>query len=147
MSILATDAGGWRQIQRAGHPMFHPLFSQHDPALGDRYNSTRPEQDQELYTDLIAGRIADVVAAYSTADNARAYGEMVTSFLFPDVLPYRIDSPAVYGFAGCNGRTLTDNVVDVMFSLATNTPFDTGLTKDCVTARPTDTFPYVAPAI
>ncbi|MFF2463674.1 DUF4331 family protein [Streptomyces mirabilis] len=50
VSILATDAGGWRQIQRAGHPMFHPLFSQHDPALGDRYNSTQPEQDQELYT-------------------------------------------------------------------------------------------------
>ena len=51
----------------------------------------------------------------------------------------------MYGFAGCNGRTLTDNVVDVMFSLATNTAFTTGLTKDCGTARPTDTFPYVAP--
>ena len=145
VSVLATDAGGWRQIQRAGHPMFHPVFSQHDPDLGDRYNTTRPDQDRELYTDLIAGRVADVVAAYDTADNARAHGEAVTAFLFPDVLPYRVGSPAVYGFAGCNGRTLTDNVVNVMFSLVTNTPFDIGLTKDCVTARPTDTFPYVAP--
>ncbi|MBZ3904360.1 DUF4331 family protein [Streptomyces griseiscabiei] len=151
VSILATDAGGWRQIQRAGHPMFQPLFSQHDPDLGDRYNTTRPDQDRELYADLIAGRIADVVAAHGaaedarTAEDARAYGEVMTGFLFPDVLPYRVGSPAVYGFAGCNGRTLTDSVVDVMFSLATNTPFDAGLTKDCVTARPTNTFPYVAP--
>ncbi|MBO4260527.1 DUF4331 family protein [Streptomyces griseorubiginosus] len=144
-SILATDAGGWRQIQRAGHPMFHPIFGQHDPDLSDRYNASLPDQDQELYADLIAGRIADVVAAYGTADNARAYGEAVTAFLFPDVLPYRVGSAAVYGFAGCNGRTLTDNVVNVMFSLATNTPFDIGLSKDCVTARPTGTFPYVAP--
>ncbi|WP_046729775.1 DUF4331 family protein [Streptomyces humi] len=146
VSVLATDAGGWRQIQRAGHPMFHPVFSQHDPELGDRYNSTRPDQDEELYSDLTARRIADVVAAYGTAENPRSYGEAVTAFLFPDVLPYRVGSPAGYGFAGCNGRTLTDNVVDVMFSLVTNTPFDAGLTKDCVTARPTDAFPYVAPA-
>lgn len=69
----------------------------------------------------------------------------MTASRFPDVLPYRVGSPAVYGFAGCNGRTLTDNVVNVMFSLVTDTPFGIGLTKDCVTARPTDTFPYVAP--
>ncbi|NEA99784.1 DUF4331 family protein [Streptomyces sp. SID13726] len=146
VSVLATDAGGWRQIQRAGHPMFHPIFSQHDPELGDRYNTTAPDQDRELYTDLIAGRVADVVAAYDTAADPRAYGEAVTAFLFPDVLPYRVGSAAGYGFAGCNGRTLTDNVVNVMFSLATNTPFDIGLTKSSVTARPTAAFPYVAPA-
>lgn len=86
-----------------------------------------------------------MVAAYDTADDARAYGEATTAFLFPDVLPYRIGSPAVCGFAGCNGRTPTDNVVDVMFSLVTNTPFDIGLNKDCATARPADTFPYVSP--
>lgn len=147
VSLLATDAGGWRQVQRAGHPMFHPIFSQHDPGLGERYNSTRPDQDQELYGELIAGRIADVVAAYGTAEDPRAYGESVTAFLFPDVLPYRVGSPAGYGFAGCNGRTLTDNVPDVMFSLTTNTPLSVGLTKDSVTARPTGTFPYVAPAV
>ncbi|MGW7543151.1 hypothetical protein ACWGKQ_18875 [Streptomyces sp. NPDC054770] len=69
-----------------------------------------------------------------------------TAFLLPNALPHRLGSPAVYGFAGCNGRTLTDNAVNVMFSLAANTPFDIGLTKDCVTALPTDAFPYVAPA-
>jgi hypothetical protein len=33
-----------------------------------------------------------------------------------------------------------------MVTLATNTPFDAGLAKDAVTARPTDAFPYAAPA-
>jgi hypothetical protein len=146
ISALATDAGGWRQIQRAGLPMVHPLFTQHDPGLGDRLNATGPDQDRELYADVIAGRVADVVAAYGTAADARAYGQAVAEILLPNVLAYRIGSPAVYGFAASNGRALTDNAVDVMLTLATNTPFDAGLTRDAVIARPAGTFPYVAPA-
>ncbi|MET8976762.1 DUF4331 family protein [Streptomyces sp. NPDC004539] len=146
VSVLATDAGGWRQIQRAGHPMFHPVFSQHDPDLGDRYNASRPDQDAELYAGLVADRVAAVVAAYGTTENAYAYGESVAAFYFPDVLPYRVGTPAGYGFAGRNGRTLTDDVVSVMFSVVTNRPFDVGVTRESVTAPPSGVFPYVAPA-
>jgi hypothetical protein len=36
--------------------------------------------------------------------------------LFPDVLPYVIGTPASYGFATRNGRTLADNAPEVMLS-------------------------------
>jgi hypothetical protein len=45
-----------------------------------------------------------------------------------------------------NGRSLTDNAPDVMFSLATNTAFTIGLTKDSITAKPSNRFPYVPEA-
>ncbi|WP_329087432.1 hypothetical protein [Streptosporangium sp. NBC_01469] len=45
-----------------------------------------------------------------------------------------------------NGRSLTDNAPDVMFSFATNTAFTIGLTGDSVAVKPTRAFPYVPSA-
>ncbi|WP_440071304.1 hypothetical protein [Streptosporangium sp. OZ121] len=86
------------------------------------------------------------VGAYGTAEDPRAYGRSVADRIFPNVLPYTVGTPAVYGFAGWNGRSLTDNAPDVMFSLATNTALTIGLMSDSVAARPTRTFPYVPSA-
>jgi hypothetical protein len=145
LSSLATDAGSWRLINRAGHPMIHPLFTQLNGDLGDRLNTTRPADDAQNYGETIADMVAAVVGAYGTVEDPHAYGEVVAGRLFPDMLPYAIGTPAVYGFAQWNGRSLTDNAPDVMFSLATNTAFTIGLTKDSVAAKPTRTFPYVLP--
>ena len=37
-----------------------------------------------------------------------------------------LDSAASFGFAGFNGRAMTDNVENVMLSLQANTPVDQG---------------------
>ena len=140
---LATDAGGWRQVNRAGHPMIHPLFTQNDEELGNRLNATRPADDKANYGTTITDAVAAVVAAYGTAGDPRAYAAAVAEKLLPDVLPYTVGTPAAYGFNDLNGRFLTDNAPDVMFSLATNTAFTIGLTKDSITAKPTNRFPYV----
>jgi hypothetical protein len=39
VSTLATDAGGWRSINRVGLPMIHPLFTQYNEDLGNRLNA------------------------------------------------------------------------------------------------------------
>ncbi|MDG4782465.1 DUF4331 family protein [Micromonospora sp. WMMD961] len=143
---LATDAGGWRQINRAGHPMIHPLLTQYNEQLGDQLNATLPADDTATYGKAVAAAVARVVAAYGTAQDPEAYGETVAARLFPDVLPYTIGTPAVYGFTGFNGRSLIDNAPDVMFSLATNSAFTIGLTKDSVTTKPASHFPYVPEA-
>ena len=143
LSSLATDGGGWRQINRTGHPMIHPLFTQYDEELGNRLNATLPADDTANYGTTIAGAVAAVVAAYGTAADPRAYGGAVAAKLLPDMLPYVVGTPAVYGFNELNGRSLTDNAPDVMFSLATNTAFTIGLTKNSVAVRPSTRFPYV----
>jgi hypothetical protein len=140
---LLTDAGGWRQVNRAGHPMIHALFTQHDGELGDELNAGRPFDDGAAFGKTIAEAVSAVVGAYGTAEDPQAYGMAVAARLFPDILPYTIGTPATFGFAEMNGRALTDNAAEVMFSLATNTAFPTGLTKDAVVTKPTRTFPYV----
>jgi hypothetical protein len=50
-----------------------------------------------------------------------------------------------FAFLGINGRSLTDNAADVMFTLAANTPIAGGIGKESVTERPTSVFPYVPP--
>jgi hypothetical protein len=66
--------------------------------------------------------------------------------LFPDVLPYVIGTPAVYGFAARNGRTLADNAPEAMLSLVTNTAVPSGLKPAVAKNQRDSNFPYVVPA-
>jgi hypothetical protein len=84
-----------------------------------------------------------MVAATGSAENPRAYAETVAQRLFPNMLPYFVGTPAVFGLAEWNGRSLTDNAPDVMFSIAANTPIRLGIGKESVTSKPRPAFPYV----
>ncbi len=122
VATLATDAGGWRSINRIGLPMIHPLFTQFNEDLGNRLNAGRPADDWATYGDVVTKAIAGVVTANGTAEEPTAYAENVARRFFPNMLPYTVGTPAAFGFTEWNGRSLTDNAPDVMFSIAANTP-------------------------
>jgi len=145
VSTLATDAGGWRSINRVGLPMIPPLFTQFNEDLGNRLNAGRPADDFAIYGESVARAIAGVVAATGTAEDPCAYAKKVAHRLLPNILPYEVGTPAVFGFADWNGRSLTDNAPNVMFSIAANAPVSLGIGKESVTAKPSKTFPYVLP--
>jgi hypothetical protein len=142
---LATDAGGWRQINRAGHPMMWPIFWPNDTDFTDPANTRHPSEDAAA-APYIGGQIAAMVAASGTSANPDGYGQTVAADLFPDVLPYVIGTPASYGFAGRNGRTRADNAPEAMLSLVTNTAVPSGLTPAITQDQRASTFPYVVPA-
>jgi len=146
VSTLATDAGGWRSINRVGLPMIHPLFTQYNEDLGNRLNAGRPSDDFATYGAAVTKAIAGVVSANGTSEDPKAYAEKVAHRFFPNILPYEIGTPAAFGFAEWNGRSLTDNAPDVMFSIAANTPVRLGIGKESVTSKPSKTFPYVPKA-
>ncbi len=143
LSTLATDAGGWRSINRTGLPMIHPLFTQFNEDLGDRLNGGRPADDFATFGETVINAVAGAVAANGTAEDPRAYAATVAHRFFPNVLPYTVGTPAVFGFAAWNGRSLTDNAPEVMFSFASNSPMRLGIGKESVTSKPSKTFPYV----
>ncbi len=147
VSSLQTDAGGWRSINRVGLPMIHPLFTQYNEDLGNRLNAGMPSSDFETYGDTVIREVAGVVAAYGTAEDARPYAERVAHRFLPNVLPYRVGTPAVFGFVEWNGRSLTDNAPDVMFTTAANTPVSLGIGKESITSKPRASFPYVPVAV
>jgi hypothetical protein len=145
---LATDAGGWRQINRAAIPMVWPLFraigGDDDSAEYGRDTVGQPGDDFENDGPRVREMVAAASGFTGTSD-PDAYGEVVARRLLPDLLPYRIGSPASFGFAGFNGRALADNAPEVMFSLVTNTALPTGLTAASAAETRGGKFPYVVP--
>ena len=87
-----------------------------------------------------------VIAANGTAGDRGAYGETVAHRVCPNILPYEVGTPAAFGFAEWNRRSLTDNAPRVMFSMAANTPVSLGIDKESVTSKPSKAFPYVPAA-
>jgi hypothetical protein len=109
-------------------------------------NTRHPEQDLAAAGDLVARQVAAVVRANGTSADPEGYGETVARQIFPDVLPYTIGTPASFGFAARNGRTLADNAPEVMLSLVSGTAIPSGLKPAGAADRRAASFPYVIPA-
>ena len=143
---LATDAGGWRQINRAGHPMMWPIFWPDDTDFSNPANDRHPSADLNAEGKNIADLVTGVVAANGTSADPQGYGHTVARVLLPDVLRYVVGTPAAYGFAARNGRTPADNAPEVMFSVVLGTAVTSGLTPSVATGQRSRTFPFVVPA-
>jgi hypothetical protein len=143
---LATDSGGWRQVNRAGHPMMWPIFWPDDTQFTNPANTRHPSEDVAADGEPIADLIAATVAASHTAADPAGYGRTVARQLFPDVLSYVVGTPATYGFAASNGRPLADNAPEAMLSLMVNAAVPSGLNPTTSEQFRTATFPYVVPA-
>lgn len=143
---LATDAGGWRQINRAGHPMMWPIFWPDDTDFTNPANTRHPSADFNAAGKDIGDKVAAVVSASGTSGDPQGYGDTVARALFPDVLPYVVGTPATYGFATRNGRTLADNAPEIMLSLVVGTAVPSGLGPAVSRQLRDKSFPYVVPA-
>ena len=143
---LATDAGGWRQVNRGGRPMMWPIFWPGDTDFSNPANTRHPSEDVAGAGEHIAGQVAAVIAASGTCTDPQGYGQAVAGDLFPDVLPYTVGTPATFGFAARNGRTLANNAPEVMMSLVTGTAIPSGLRPSVAGNRRASQFPYVVVA-
>ena len=123
-------AEGWIQADRGGRPM-QAVF-----LVGEQreaYLSGEPAND-ERFIGVFAHELEH--SGGYTAEDATA----VATKLLPDILSYDHREPARYPY---NGRTLTDDVVDVFLSMYTNgkvTGDNVGPHGDLL-----DEFPYVGP--
>jgi Domain of unknown function (DUF4331) len=143
---LATDAGGWRQINRGGHPMMWPIFWPDDTHFTNPANTRHPSQDFDAVGEFIGDQVAAVVAASGTSGDPEGYGKAVARELFSDVLPYVVGTPAIYGFATRNGRPMADNAPEAMLSLVAGTAVPSGLKPSVAKNQRDNKFPYVVRA-
>jgi hypothetical protein len=143
---LATDAHGWRQINRAGHPMMWPIFWPDDTDFTNPANARHASADFNADGKHIGDLVAAVVSASGTSAHPQGYGETVARALLPDVLRYLVGTPATYGFAARNGRTLADNAPESMLSLVPNMAVPSGLKAAVSEHLGRRSFPYVVAA-
>ncbi len=75
-----------------------------------------------------------------SAPDPGEYGKLIAARLCPNTLPYELGTSAAFKLASFNGRALGDDVLDVMLTLAANTPIVDGLAPD--RGRIRKDFPY-----
>jgi hypothetical protein len=145
---LATDAGGWGQVQRAATPLINTLYDFSEIHLDDNthadYNATHPTDDIKLYGPFVTAQTEAVVAAMGTSADPAAYAKQLTAQLFPDVLRYKVGSSANFSIGERNGRDLTVNTPEVMFALVLNTEVPMGLDATAACGGLRQEFPYVS---
>ena len=132
------------QVSRWGLPLFSHLFLENpfDDKV-EEYHQKRPAQDRACFGPTIERLVSRLTALAGSAANPDAYGKEVASRICPSMLPYEIGSEASFTLAAFNGRPLADDVLDVMFSLAANTPIADGVSPD--KTKIIDEFPYYGP--
>jgi hypothetical protein len=128
------------QIERIGLPLIQPFFNI-DDKRNEAHNKRQPRDDR----DAGRARIAEIVTLFSrlagTVERPDAYGQAVADLLTPDILQYRLGTPASFSFATRNGRRSTDDAADVVLSLLTNSPLSDHVDYD---GRIQLRFPYMA---
>ncbi|MGA8037799.1 MAG: DUF4331 family protein [Candidatus Acidiferrales bacterium] len=132
------------QVSRWGLPMItHILLS--DPALheaaAEKYNRAVPADEEALFSKQMRDFVEKVSALAHSAADPSAYATQLLPRICPGVLPYELDKPASFSFAAFNGRALTDDAMDVILTLVTNTALGDGVAPDARLIRPD--FPYL----
>ncbi|GGO94595.1 DUF4331 family protein [Wenjunlia tyrosinilytica] len=142
VSVLATDAGGWRQINRCATPLINTLFELEDAERGIDFNATRPDEDRVLYGPRVMRDTSATRAAMAGTADASAHAERVRDLLFPDVLRYEIGTEASFTPERRNGRPFADCTPEAMFEIVLGTRVALGLDASSAGVPRAD-FPYV----
>jgi hypothetical protein len=142
---LATDSGGWQQVNRQGVPMIWPIFRDAESDEASTANERVPADDQSAYGNVLTTLVSAAVARLGTVPDPAAHAAAVADRLLPDVLPYRLGTPALFDFATFNGRPLSANAPEVMFSLVLGAAVPTGLRMAQAAETRSAEFPYVVP--
>jgi Domain of unknown function (DUF4331) len=127
------------QVSRWGLPLITHIFMP-DMGMREDYNRAVPADDMARFSAQI-GQVAEQLTRLAgSAASPTDYAKQLSAKLCPTALPYELGTAAAFDFAGFNGRKLTDDVMDVMLTLVTDTALGDGVAPDRGLTR--DEFPY-----
>jgi hypothetical protein len=131
------------QVARCGLPLITHILIR-DPDMREDYNRTAPSDDNTRFTDHMVDVIRETTRLAGSTADPDVYAHRVVDAFGTMTLPYCLGTPASFDYTGFNGRVLTDDVMDVMLPLTTNTALGDGVAPDpsLISAD----FPYFTPA-
>jgi hypothetical protein len=127
------------KVSRWGLPLITNIFMP-DPAMREDFNRAVPIEDVSRFSAPIADVATKLTRLAGAAADPESYGKRLAQKICPVTLPYELDTAASFTVDRLNGRGLADDVMDVMLTLATNTPLSDGVAPD--KSRMRDEFPY-----
>jgi hypothetical protein len=144
---LATDAGGWRQVQRCATPFMSLLFDYSQVHYGEGhadYNAMEPADDKKVLGEFVEKELVAVLKANETTDDPEGYAKDLTKKLIPSVMHYKVGSDAMFSAEEQNGRGLTDKACEAIFELVLNKHIDLGVDTSDASGQLRDEFPYLS---
>jgi hypothetical protein len=129
--LIPKDGNPFFHIDRMGRPWVNVGFTTNEDK--DTFNRIEPTRDRELFASKFTERLASFGRSPENA-------QQIALTLLPDILDY--DYSSASGFR--NGRTLTDDIIDIQIAVLTNgakTTDNVGPHQDLLA-----TFPYLGPA-
>jgi hypothetical protein len=127
------------QVSRWGLPLITNALMP-DMNMREEFNRAVPADDVSRFGAYVGGVAEKLSGLAGSATDPSAYGRQLAARLLPAVLPYELGTPAAFDAARFNGRGLTDDVMDVILTLITNTPLGDGVAPDPQRVRAD--FPY-----
>jgi Domain of unknown function (DUF4331) len=127
------------QVSRWGLPHITNIFML-DMDIREAYNRSTPTDDPAHFSGEIAQFSERLTTQSESVSSPPRYAKQLVERLCPTTLPYVLDTEAAFNFLGFNGRALTDDVMDVILTLASNTPLGDGVAPDLNRVR--KDFPY-----
>jgi hypothetical protein len=129
------------QVSRWGLPMItHLLDDPRHQEVKEQFNASVPSEDLERFAKSIADLAEKMTTYAGSAADPTEYGKLIAARFCPNTLPYELGTSAAFEVASFNGRALGDDALDVMLTLATNTPLVDGPAAD--RGRIRKDFPY-----
>jgi hypothetical protein len=111
-----------------------------DPDIREVFHRSSPLQDIEPIGAQVGGVGESLCALAGSSQAPHDYGWELKKRTLPAVLPFFLNSSATFASTCINGRHLLDDVMDVVLTLATNSPLSDGVRPDQTRMR--RDFPY-----
>jgi hypothetical protein len=116
------------------------IFLSASDQLKDKFNTSSPSEDRARFAEPLAAFIEKMSSHAGSVTDPSAYEKQIAARLCPTMLPYEVGTQAAFDQADFNGRSLGEDVMDVMLTLAGNKPLADGVAPD--RARIRGDFPY-----
>lgn len=145
-SFFTTDVKentNWKQVQYSAIPLLsHTMLN--NSLLREAHNVHRPnmEYNNELKQFISASILRSITLADTKKDNPIKYADNTATSLVPDVLSYKIGTPASFTVDKINGRALKDDIMSVMLTKLLGVDTDQSISDP---KEYTVHFPYVIP--
>ena len=127
------------QVARWGLPLITHMYMP-NMAIREQFNKSTPSDDATLFAPRFEDAATRMTQLAGTSAHPAEYGKQLAARFVPNVLPYQLGTAAAFDFVDFNGRALTDDVMDVMITLMTNSALADGVIPPA--DRVSEKFPY-----
>lgn len=141
MTTAVDKDASWKQVQYSAIPLFSHSMIFENEYLKAEHNQSRPDNSQDM-KNFVSARTARASTFAHSQKEPQVYGDKVANMLVPDVITYKVGTPAKFSAASINGRSLSDDAMSAMLTLLIGQPTDQHIINQKLYTK---NFPYLIP--